>query len=46
MGKEDTAMKIIRDNKEIELTENELFNAYEEQQHLFDIQNIEDNMKS
>lgn len=37
-------MKIIRDGKEIELTSDELFLAYQEQERLFDIQNIEDNM--
>lgn len=39
-------MKIIRDGKEIELTNKELFNAYIEQEYIFDIQNIEDNMKN
>lgn len=38
-------MKIIREGKEIELTKEELFNAYLEQENLFDIQNIEDNME-
>lgn len=38
-------MKIIREGKEIELTREELFNAYMEQENIFDIQNIEDNMK-
>lgn len=38
-------MKIIREGKEIELTREELFNAYLEQENLFDIQNIEDNME-
>lgn len=39
-------MKIIRDGKEIELTNEELFNAYMEQENIFDIQNIEDDMKN
>lgn len=39
-------MKIIRDGKEIELTKDELFNAYMEQENIFDIQNIEDNMEN
>lgn len=39
-------MKIIRDGKEIELTSNELFNAYCEQERIFDIHNIEDNMEN
>lgn len=38
-------MKIIREEKEIELTREELFNAYIEQENIFDIQNIEDNME-
>lgn len=37
-------MKIVREGKEIELTGSELFQAYLEQEHLFDIQNIEENM--
>lgn len=37
-------MKIIRDGKEIELTSDELFQAYEEQEWIYDIQNIEDHM--
>lgn len=37
-------MKIIREGKEIELTSTELFDAYVEQEHLFDIQNIINNM--
>lgn len=39
-------MKIIREGKEIELTREELFNAYIEQENIFDIQNIEDNMEN
>lgn len=39
-------MKIIRDGIEIELTREELFNAYMEQENIFDIQNIEDNMEN
>lgn len=39
-------MKIIRDGKEIELTKEEVFNAYMEQENIFDIQNIEDNMEN
>lgn len=39
-------MKIIREGKEIELTREELFNAYLEQENIFDIQNIEDNMEN
>ncbi len=42
---EENIMKIIREGKEIELTREELFNAYLEQENLFDIQNIEDNME-
>lgn len=38
-------MKIIREGKEIELTREELFNAYLEQENLFDVQNVEDNME-
>lgn len=38
-------MKIIREEKEIELTKEELFNAYLEQENLFDVENIEDNME-
>lgn len=38
-------MKIIREGKEIELTPDEIFQAYLEQEHLFDIQNIENNME-
>lgn len=34
-------MKIIRDGKEIELTPNELFQAYEEQEHAFDKGDVE-----
>ncbi len=39
-------MKIIREGKEIELTSEELFNAYMEQVNVFDIQNIEENMEN
>ena len=39
-------MKIIRNGKEIELTEDELFAAYQEQEVLFDVQNIEQNMQN
>lgn len=39
-------MKIIREGKEIKLTREELFNAYIEQENIFDIQNIEDNMEN
>lgn len=39
-------MIIIRDGKEIELTKEELFNAYIEQESIFDTQNIEDNMEN
>jgi len=38
-------MKIMREGKEYELTSDELFNAYLEQEHIFDIQNIENNME-
>jgi len=38
-------MKIIREEKEFELTREELFDAYLEQEYLFDVQNIKDNMK-
>lgn len=37
-------MKIIREDKEIELTPEELFEAYQEQQRIYDTQNIENNM--
>ena len=37
-------MKIVRDGKEIELTDEELFRAYQEQERIYDMQNIEDNM--
>lgn len=39
-------MKIIREGKEIELTREELFSSYMEQENIFDIQNIEDNMEN
>ena len=39
-------MIITREGKEIELTREELFNAYMEQENIFDIQNIEDNMEN
>lgn len=39
-------MTIIREGKEIELTKEELFKAYMEQENVFDIQNIEDNMEN
>lgn len=38
-------MLIVRDGKEIELTSEELFRAYEEQERIYDMQNIEDNME-
>lgn len=37
-------MKIIREGKEIELTPEELYEAYKEQQEIYDTQNIENNM--
>lgn len=37
-------MKIIRGNQEIELTREELFEAYEEQVRNYDMQNIANNM--
>lgn len=37
-------MKIIRNGKEIELTDEELFSAYKEQENKYDLQNIEENM--
>lgn len=37
-------MKIIRNGKEFELTKDELFQAYYEQQELFDVENIEMNL--
>ena len=37
-------MKIVRDGKEIELTKDEIFNAYLEQESMYDIENIEQNM--
>ncbi len=33
-------MKIIRDGKEIELTPNELYQAYEEQEHILDMEEV------
>lgn len=39
-------MQIVRDGKEIELTKDELFKAYMEQENIFDVQNIEDNMEN
>lgn len=39
-------MKIARDGKEYELTSDELFKAYLEQQNLFDKQNVEENLGS
>ena len=38
-------MKIIRNGQEIELTKEELNEAYEEQQHILDIQNIQSNIE-
>ena len=43
---EGNIMTIIREGKEIELTKEELFKAYMEQENVFDIQNIEDNMEN
>lgn len=37
-------MKIIREDKEIELTPEELFEVYREQQEIYDTQSIENNM--
>lgn len=37
-------MKIIRDGVEIELTFEERLEAYHEQQHIYDIQNIKENL--
>lgn len=39
--KEVFKVKIIRDGKEIELTSDELYQAYEEKQHLYDMMDIE-----
>ncbi len=39
-------MKIIRDGKEIELTKDELYRAYIEQQEMYDIDNIRMNMEN
>lgn len=39
-------MKIIRNGKEIELTADEIFRAYLEQERIYDIQNIKDNASS
>lgn len=39
-------MKIIRNRQEFELTADELFNAYKEQQYIFDIENIKYNMEN
>lgn len=38
-------MKIVRDGKEIELTEDEVFNTYLEQEHLFDVELVKGNME-
>lgn len=37
-------MKIVREGKEIELTEDELYRAYCEKQHEFDYENVRSNM--
>ena len=39
-------MKIVRDGKEIELTKDEIFKAYLEQESMYDIENIEENMSN
>lgn len=38
-------MKIVREGKEIELTEEELYTAYREQRSIMDVENIEANME-
>ena len=38
-------MKIVRDGKELELTRDELYQAYLEQQYLFDISSVKSNME-
>ena len=38
-------MKINRDGKQYELTANELFQAYKEQEHIYDLDNIRMNME-
>lgn len=37
-------MVIYRDGKKITLTEQEVFLAYEEQEHLYDVENVRENM--
>jgi len=38
-------MKIVRDGKEYELTPEELYNAYLEQEAIYDYSNIKDNIE-
>lgn len=39
-------MEIYRDGKKITLTEQEVFLAYEEQEHLYDVENVRENMET
>ncbi|MCI8728026.1 MAG: hypothetical protein HFG66_18400 [Hungatella sp.] len=39
-------MEIYRDGKKITLTEQEVFLAYEEQENLYDMENVKENMGS
>lgn len=39
-------MEICRDGKAIELTEQEVFSAYEEQENIYDMENVRENMET
>lgn len=39
-------MIIVRDGVNIELTSQEVFSAYEEQEHIFDVQDVSDELHS
>lgn len=39
-------MEIYRDGKVIELTEQEVFSAYEEQENIYDMENVRENMEN
>lgn len=39
-------MEIYREGKKIILTEQELFLAYEEQEHIYDMENVRENMET
>lgn len=45
VGKEQNTMVIVRDGKEIELTKDEIYSAYLEQESMFDLENIDLNME-